>query len=43
MSSAVIGVDMGGTKCSAVLADSSGQIVESAYRLSADLPDAVTS
>jgi glucokinase len=41
MSTAVVGVDMGGTKCSAVLADRSGRIVGNAYRLSRELPDAV--
>jgi glucokinase len=38
---AVIGVDLGGTKCSAVLADGSGAIVDQVHRSSDALPDPV--
>jgi len=38
---AVIGVDLGGTKCSAVLADGSGAIVDRVHRSSGALPDPV--
>jgi glucokinase len=38
---AVIGVDLGGTKCSAVLADRSGAILDRVHRSSDALPDPV--
>lgn len=40
-SEAVIGVDLGGTKCSAVLADRSGAVLDRAHRSSDALPDPV--
>ena len=38
---AVLGVDLGGTKCHAVLADGSGRVVDEVYRNSDHLPDPV--
>lgn len=38
---AVIGVDLGGTKCHAVLADASGRVLDEVYRSSDHLPDPV--
>jgi glucokinase len=38
---AVIGVDLGGTKCHAVLSDDSGRVVDEVYRSSDHLPDPV--
>jgi len=38
---AVLGVDLGGTKCHAVLVDGSGRVVDEVYRNSDHLPDPV--
>jgi glucokinase len=38
---AVLGVDLGGTKCHAVLVDGSGRVVDEVYRSSDHLPDPV--